>query len=126
MNRKLERGQAEPSDNGVAAILSAAMIEFGRHGLTGARIADIAKTCGKSKQLIYHYYDSKDELFSAVIWDCLQRSMRNMCVPAYDNLPANEALRLFLITMSDQTRLCIPMMLDENIHGGAHMRNRSP
>jgi len=117
--------QGSDRHNSVATILSAARSEFGRHGLSGARITNIAQNSGKTKQLIYHYYESKDELFSQVVWDCLQQSMRNMRAQAYDSLTPPNALRLFLITMSDQYRLfpdCIPIMLDENIHGGMHMR----
>lgn len=111
----------------VDTILSAARSEFGRVGLSGARIANIAQNCGKTKQLIYHYYESKDELFSEVVWDCLQQSMRNMQAHDYAAMPPEQAFRLFLITMSDQYRLFpdwIPIMLDENIHGGAHLQQR--
>lgn len=111
--------------NSVSTILAAAQSEFGRHGLSGARIANIAQNCGRTKQLIYHYYDSKEALFEEVVWECLLQSMRNMREHDYASLPPAEALRLFLFTMSEQYRLFpdwIPIMLDENIHGGAHMQ----
>jgi AcrR family transcriptional regulator len=111
----------------VDTILSAARSEFGRLGLSGARISNIAQNCGKTKQLIYHYYQSKDELFSDVVWDCLQQSMRNMQAHDYAGMPPAKAFHLFLITMSDQYRLFpewIPIMLDENIHGGVHLQQR--
>src|SRR3546814_20456068 len=43
----------------IAAILAAANHEFGQHGLEGASMENIARRCGKTKQLIYHYYGSK-------------------------------------------------------------------
>src|SRR3546814_8682468 len=46
----------------IAAILAAANHEFGQHGLEGASMENIARRCGKTKQLIYHYYGSKELL----------------------------------------------------------------
>src|SRR3546814_1078051 len=51
----------------IAAILAAANHEFGQHGLEGASMENIARRCGKTKQLIYHYYGSKELLFADVV-----------------------------------------------------------
>lgn len=48
-------------------ILKAASIEFGDKGYAGARVEEIAKAAGASKQLVYHHFHSKDALFGAVI-----------------------------------------------------------
>jgi len=50
-----------------AAILSAAEIEFARYGLPGAHIAAIAASAGVTKALVFHYFQSKDRLFEAVM-----------------------------------------------------------
>jgi TetR/AcrR family transcriptional regulator len=47
------------------AILSAAGAEFARYGFAGARIERIAKTAAVNKQLIFHYFRSKEGLYSA-------------------------------------------------------------
>src|SRR3546814_5184284 len=52
--------------NTIAAIVAAAGREFGERGLEGARMENIARRCGKTKQLIYHYYGSKERLFADV------------------------------------------------------------
>jgi AcrR family transcriptional regulator len=49
------------------AILTAARDEFAQHGLGGARIDRIAERAALNKKLIYYYFTSKDELFSAVL-----------------------------------------------------------
>jgi TetR/AcrR family transcriptional regulator len=49
------------------AILAAARSEFARHGFAGARIERIAATAGVNKQLIFHYFRSKEGLHSAVL-----------------------------------------------------------
>jgi len=44
-------------------ILEAALEEFGRHGMAGARMQEIARQAGVNKAMIYYYYDSKDGLY---------------------------------------------------------------
>lgn len=48
-------------------ILAAAIDEFTDHGLSGARVERIATRAGANKQLIYHYFGSKQALFDAAI-----------------------------------------------------------
>jgi AcrR family transcriptional regulator len=48
-------------------LLVAAIDEFSRHGLAGARIDRIAERAGANKRLIYAYFGSKDDLFDAVL-----------------------------------------------------------
>ncbi|ADZ71042.1 TetR/AcrR family transcriptional regulator [Polymorphum gilvum] len=49
------------------ALLSAALAEFARHGLDGARIETIARTARTSKQAIYRRWPDKTTLFSAAL-----------------------------------------------------------
>ena len=48
-------------------ILSAARSEFGKYGFDGARVDRIATSAKVSKNLLYHYYGSKDRLFTTVL-----------------------------------------------------------
>ncbi|GIO27958.1 TetR/AcrR family transcriptional regulator [Ornithinibacillus bavariensis] len=48
-------------------ILEAARNEFFNKGFKGARIESIAENAGVKKQLIYHYYKGKKELYEAVL-----------------------------------------------------------
>jgi TetR/AcrR family transcriptional regulator len=50
-----------------AKILAAARDEFAAHGLAGARIEAIARRAGLSKQLLYHYFPSKEALFQEIL-----------------------------------------------------------
>lgn len=54
-------------------ILSAAAREFARHGFAGARIDRIAATAGVNKQLLFHYFGSKDGLHQAAVASVLER-----------------------------------------------------
>ena len=55
------------ADKSQQAILSAALDEFARHGLAGARMDRIAEQADVNKRLIYYYFTSKDDLFLAVL-----------------------------------------------------------
>ena len=48
-------------------ILAAARAEFAGLGLGGARIDSIAAAAGANKQMIYHYFGSKDGLFTSAL-----------------------------------------------------------
>jgi AcrR family transcriptional regulator len=48
-------------------IFDAAVAEFARHGIAGARIDRIARAARANKQLIYAYFGNKQELFERVL-----------------------------------------------------------
>jgi AcrR family transcriptional regulator len=48
-------------------ILAAATVEFGRKGLGGGRVDEIARRSKSNQRMIYHYFGSKDALFTAVL-----------------------------------------------------------
>jgi AcrR family transcriptional regulator len=54
-----------------ARIFEAAVAEFARHGIAGARIDRIAASAKANKQLIYAYFGNKAELFSQVLGKCM-------------------------------------------------------
>lgn len=58
------RGKPEQSR---AAILQAAVREFSREGVAGARIDAIARAAGVNKALLYYYFKDKDALYEAVL-----------------------------------------------------------
>ncbi|GAA2787811.1 TetR family transcriptional regulator [Kribbella solani] len=47
-------------------LLDAAVIEFGAHGFSGARVSEIATRAGVNKQLISYYFGGKEGLYRAV------------------------------------------------------------
>lgn len=50
-----------------ARILAAAFQEFAEYGVAGARVDRIAKNASCNKNLIYVYFDSKENLFATVL-----------------------------------------------------------
>ena len=47
-------------------ILDAAAVEFGAHGLAGARVRAIAARAGVNQQLVSYYFDGKEGLYEAM------------------------------------------------------------
>ncbi|HZX07138.1 TetR/AcrR family transcriptional regulator [Kribbella sp.] len=47
-------------------LLDAAVVEFGAHGFSGARVGEIAARAGVNKQLISYYFGGKEGLYRAV------------------------------------------------------------
>lgn len=62
MPRKSELNQ-ELRDARKEQILKAALIVFARRGMVATKISDIAKEAGLSHGLVYHYFNSKEEIF---------------------------------------------------------------
>src|SRR4051794_17248713 len=58
------RGRPEESR---AAILQAAVVEFAREGVAGARTDAIARSAGVNKALLYYYFKDKEALYDAVL-----------------------------------------------------------
>jgi AcrR family transcriptional regulator len=54
-----------------ARIFAAAVAEFARYGIAGARIDRIATEAKANKQLIYAYFGNKAQLFSQVLGRCM-------------------------------------------------------
>lgn len=53
-------------------ILRNAMTVFARKGYAASKISDVAKSASLSPGLVYHYFDSKEEMFLAVLDQTLE------------------------------------------------------
>ncbi|HST37126.1 MAG TPA: TetR/AcrR family transcriptional regulator [Allosphingosinicella sp.] len=60
------RKDARPSD-----IVAAALTVFGEKGFAGARIEEIARRAGVSKGTVYLYFETKSDIFRAVVHDAI-------------------------------------------------------
>lgn len=56
-------------------IRNAALVQFVKQGLFATRIQDIAKEAEIAQGLLYHYYQSKDEIFVDLINDALDKTI---------------------------------------------------
>ena len=88
--------------NTLDRLVAAARVEFANKGLAGARVEDIARDAGVTKQLVYHYYDSKEGLFIAVLDESSGNIMSELVNLKVEHLPPALALRTLLNHFFDQ------------------------
>lgn len=74
-------------------ILHAALKVFSRRGLAATKISDIAKEAALSHGLVYHYFDSKDEIFTTLVKRALEGSTHVVGLAAQQNLSPMDQLR---------------------------------
>jgi TetR/AcrR family transcriptional regulator len=109
-----------------ARILDAARVEFVTHGLNGARVDRIAEQSGVNKNLIYHYFGSKDGLYLEVlerIYSGLRASQKDEDVRGLAPL---EGMRRLVGNTFDHfvaTPDLIRLMSVENIHYAQHLKH---
>jgi AcrR family transcriptional regulator len=88
----------------LARLLKEARQAFSVKGLAGARVDDIARAAGVTKQLVYHYFSSKEELFASVLDESAQDVLADLLALELDHLAPTEALRVLLEHSFDQYR----------------------
>jgi AcrR family transcriptional regulator len=112
----------------ISRLLAVAEKEFGAKGLEGARVDDIARAAGVTKQLVYNYYRSKDELFASLLDEASAQAMSEMVALELDHLSPPQALREFLKGHFEQYRR-FPMLgltvMEENLQHGLHISSRN-
>ena len=69
----MPRVRAEDYDTKTQTILDSAAALFAKVGYPGAKMQDIARACGASKSMLYHYYPTKDDLMFAMLEEHLQK-----------------------------------------------------
>ena len=109
-----------------AAILAAARVEFAASGLEGARVDKIARRAQANKQLVYYYFGSKDELYTAALqaaYADIRAHEQELDLRALPPREAMERLVDFSLAYLDEHRDFIRMLSDENAHGARHLRD---
>ncbi len=107
-----------------ANIIGVATHEFSEHGLSGARIDEIADRTHTSKRMIYYYFGSKEGLYRTVLEECYRRIRAIEHDVDLEALPPLEALaELVRFTFDYQTNNedFIRLVMVENIHRGENM-----
>lgn len=76
-----------------AEILDAAEEEFAKYGLAGTRVDAIAGRTGVTKAMIYYYFQSKEELYQAVMQRLVNDLHKTFAALNLDKLPADQAIK---------------------------------
>jgi TetR/AcrR family transcriptional regulator len=106
------------------ALLDAAIAEFAGKGPAGARVDEIARRAGVNKQLVYHYFGNKDDLFRAALEEVYgQIRARERALNLSDLPPvrAMEGLVGFSFDYLAEHPEFIALLNDENRYGAVHV-----
>ena len=106
-------------------ILKAATIEFSGKGFAGARVDEIAKRSKANKYMIYHYFDSKEKLFTAVLenaYEGLRNHQRDISIVGLDPVEGMSKLAGYTYDAFVQMPELISLLNNENLHKGVHLR----
>jgi len=87
------RGQPDQSK---AAILQAAIREFAREGLSGARIDTIAHAAKVNKALLYYYYTDKDTLYGETLNYVFQMRAERLIEVLRENVSPGEKILRYI------------------------------
>lgn len=80
-------------------ILAAGLKVFAEHGLTAAKMSDIAKGAGVSYGLVYKYFPSKEDIFIELVGDAATISRGMIADIEGRNLPPLERIREIFIRL---------------------------
>jgi AcrR family transcriptional regulator len=85
------RPEARPAE-----ILAAALEVFAARGFQGARLEEVARRAGVSKGALYLYFETKADLFRAVVTDAISPNIERLKAMASAEVPFEQAARMGL------------------------------
>ena len=124
MKNGMKSGKRDPEKNR-ERILAAALEEFSRYGLGGARVDAIAARAGANKRMLYYYFGNKEDLFLAVLesrYAHIRRAEQGLHLGDLD--PAEGMRRLVTFTWEYYLRHpeFLTLLNSENLHRARHLR----
>jgi TetR/AcrR family transcriptional regulator len=113
------------SDRTRRLILKHAMTEFATKGYDGARVDSIARRFGLSKNMLYHYFGSKEGLFIAVLedaYEAFRARQQDIEIDSTDPIKAMRRLIVHTFFALVENENFIALLNSENFHKGRHIR----
>ena len=126
MAKQARAKQTRAADVTRARILAAAKTEFARKGLGGARVDAIAARSKANKRMIYHYFGSKDRLFTAVLEEAYRDIRSAELALPLDALEPEEAIETLLRFTWDYYLAnpeFVTLVNSANLHQARHLKN---
>jgi TetR/AcrR family transcriptional regulator len=105
-------------------ILEAAIAEFAERGFDGGRVDEIALRAGINKNVVYYYFGSKDDLFTAVLertYEEIRTRQRDLALRGLDPVEGMRRLVIFTGRTWSQFPHFQRLLHSENLHGGRHV-----
>ena len=106
-------------------ILAAATVEFARKGLGGARVDAIALRSKSNKRMIYHYFGSKEQLFTHVLeaaYIGIRSAEQNLHLDEIEPEEAIERLVRFTWAYYLDHPEFLTLVNSENLHRAKHLK----
>lgn len=107
------------------ALLDAALAEFTEFGFEGGRVDRIARKAGVNKQLVYHYFGSKADLYRSTLEEVYRRIREREQELHLSDLEPEEAMRRLVGFSFDylaEHPEFIALVNDENRMEARHLR----
>jgi TetR/AcrR family transcriptional regulator len=107
-----------------ASLITAAVAEFARKGFAGARVDEIAAAAGVNKQLVYHYFDSKQGLYLVAlesVYAEIREKEQKLSLGALEPMDAMAQLVGFSFDYLAEHPEFIALLTDENRNQGSHI-----
>lgn len=117
-------GQRDPEAS-QRALLDAAVAEFAEKGLAGARVDEIAGRAGVNKQLVYHHFGNKDDLYQAAlerVYAEIRERERALKLGDLAPVAAMERLIGFSFDYLVDHPEFVALLTDENRQGARHVQ----
>src|SRR5689334_10795739 len=94
----MPRVRADDYEAKSQAIMDSAAALFAKSGYPSAKMEDVAKACGATKSMLYHYFPAKDDLLFAMLQEHLQRVIGGLEEALAT--PGNPRERLFYLVLA--------------------------
>ncbi|RYZ12917.1 MAG: TetR/AcrR family transcriptional regulator [Comamonadaceae bacterium] len=126
-HRKKSEAAAAPRRDAAAtreALVAAAVAEFSRNGFAGARVDEIARAAGVNKQLVYHYFDSKQGLYLVAlesVYTEIRQKEQGLSLGELEPIEAMTQLIGFSFDYLAEHPEFIALLADENRNQGSHI-----
>lgn len=117
-------GRKKDPEAAKANILEVATSVFAEHGLSGARVDEIAARTETSKRMIYYYFGSKEDLYRRVLEECYRRVRAGEADLELGERAPTEALRALVEFTFDHHKAnpdFVRLVMIENIHHAEHL-----
>ena len=106
------------------SLITAAVAELSRNGFAGARVDVIAASAGVNKQLVYHYFASKQGLYLAAlesVYAEIREKEKSLSLDLLEPVEAMTQLVGFSFDYLAEHPEFIALLADENRNQGSHI-----
>lgn len=106
-------------------LLDAAYREFSTSGYHGASIDKISKRAGASKQMLFHHFGSKENMYLTVLERAYEAARAHDLELDVDGMEPKAAMRMLVGASFDYLRDhrdFVSLLADENINKGKHIK----